>query len=853
MRKALLLPFALALACGSVTLGRRPSPTAPPPTAPAAAAAPAVTEPGLSVDDEARILALEDRREFDASLAASWLANPNPLYRSRMALSLGRIGAHTFVDANGNRERDPGERQAGVGLLSALVNDPDRNVRQTTAFALGQTGDATAADALVQLAADASDVAVAAEAVEALSRFGSKIAFGRYEPFTAPSQREGVRLRAIRFLYRFDSDDASAIASENLESPTPAVREAAAYALSRRAYPAARPRLELTLGDADPLTRAYAASALGRTAAADALPALLTALRDSHPWVRTNAVVAIARVAAKNPSAIARPQLSGDVLRIVDVSDDPDPGTRAASFDALGYYATRSDVARKRLLDLSTSGSRWERELAAGVITRQLGDTTPELVDGLLASASGWAKVRIAEASANLAATGPSLRKRLAADSDVLVRENAVGSIPDANVDAEMDLIRPALDDTDVIVRTNAIDRYAHSKSPDVQILRGAESRARTDATNDARLAAIIALAGIDYPEREAFLRSLISDRDPVVRRVAADLIEQKLKRNRPQYTPLPIDRPFADYLRVAAWARERHSATIHMTRGNIEVALMTGDAPMTAWNFAELARKRYLDNTTFMRVVPNFVIQGGDPRNDMNGGPGYSIRDEINLEKYTRGTVGMALSGPDTGGSQFFITHSPQPHLDGNYTIFGRVYGGMSGVADQTERGDRVETIAIDEHAPAAAAAIQSIQSTPLPTEIGSMTVERLLQLPEYAQRRTDYAPDSSELEFMASSIQADDRIEVYLGTWCSDSQREVPRLLKIVSDLKEKHGKNLPVTFVAIDRSKARPAGLIVGKSIEKVATFIYYRNGQEIGRIAEKPQGLLEDDLLAIVARK
>src|SRR5581483_10133237 len=109
-----------------------------------------------------------------------------------------------------------------------------------------------------------------------------------------------------------------------------------------------------------------------------------------------------------------------------------------------------------------------------------------------------------------------------------------------------------------------------------------------------------------------------------------------------------------------------------------------------------------YFDNTSFMRVVPNFVIQGGDPRNDMNGGPGYAIRDEINLQKYTRGAVGMALSGPDTGGSQFFITHSPQPHLDGGYTIFGRVTDGMNAVVDQTERGDRVETITIDERSAA-------------------------------------------------------------------------------------------------------------------------------------------------------
>ena len=289
------------------------------------------------------------------------------------------------------------------------------------------------------------------------------------------------------------------------------------------------------------------------------------------------------------------------------------------------------------------------------------------------------------------------------------------------------------------------------------------------------------------------------------------------------------------------------------MPRGNVEVALLAGEAPMTAWNFAELARKHYFDNTSFMRVVPNFVIQGGDPRNDMNGGPGYAIRDEINLQKYTRGAVGMALSGPDTGGSQFFVTHSPQPHLDGGYTIFGRVFAGMSGVVDQTERGDRVDTIAIDEHAPAASSSISGIQATPLPTQIGRMTTEQVLGLPEYAERRTSYAPDDSLVEFMAPAFQADDRIEVYLGTWCSDSQREIPRLLKVLDLLKEKYGRAVPVSFVAIDRSKKMPADLIEGKSIDKVATIIVYRSGQELGRITEKPQGLIEDDLLAIVAKK
>ena len=131
------------------------------------------------------------------------------------------------------------------------------------------------------------------------------------------------------------------------------------------------------------------------------------------------------------------------------------------------------------------------------------------------------------------------------------------------------------------------------------------------------------------------------------------------------------------------------------MTRGKIELALLTQDAPMTTWNFARLAKNKYFDNTSFMRVVPNFVIQGGDPRNDMNGGPGYAIRDEINLQKYTRAAVGMALSGADTGGSQFFITHSPQPHLDAKYTVFGHVVNGMD-VVDRIQQLDVIQRVRI-------------------------------------------------------------------------------------------------------------------------------------------------------------
>ncbi|MEP6692583.1 MAG: peptidylprolyl isomerase, partial [Gemmatimonadaceae bacterium] len=135
--------------------------------------------------------------------------------------------------------------------------------------------------------------------------------------------------------------------------------------------------------------------------------------------------------------------------------------------------------------------------------------------------------------------------------------------------------------------------------------------------------------------------------------------------------------------------------AAIVTERGTVMLELLGGDAPLTVDNFMALARSGFYNHGAFHRVVPNFVAQDGDPRGDGNGGPPYAIRDELNRWRYVRGAVGMALSGPDTGGSQYFLTLSPQPHLDGGYTVFARVVGGVD-VMDAIVQGDRIVTIRI-------------------------------------------------------------------------------------------------------------------------------------------------------------
>ena len=135
--------------------------------------------------------------------------------------------------------------------------------------------------------------------------------------------------------------------------------------------------------------------------------------------------------------------------------------------------------------------------------------------------------------------------------------------------------------------------------------------------------------------------------------------------------------------------------AYIETNFGVVEIELAVLDAPQTVANFISLARGGFFNGMAIHRVVPNFVVQAGDKRGDGEGGPGYTIRDEINMRPYLRGTVGMALDWEDTGGSQFFITHSPQPHLDGRYTVFGHVVAGME-IVDRLMPWDVIQRVRI-------------------------------------------------------------------------------------------------------------------------------------------------------------
>jgi cyclophilin family peptidyl-prolyl cis-trans isomerase len=285
----------------------------------------------------------------------------------------------------------------------------------------------------------------------------------------------------------------------------------------------------------------------------------------------------------------------------------------------------------------------------------------------------------------------------LAADADDRVKAPALEALARIGAPDLRKRLFDALESADYVLRATAA-RLIGEQKPDAAVasLGRAYTRGENDAANDARLAALEALARYGGGEATETLRRALADRDWPVRVRAAALLKEAGDAAAEPVRPAPVRQP-PEFFESDRLLRPPYSphAFIETRRGTIEIELNVVDSPFTTQAFMELARAGFYNGLRVHRLVPNFVIQAGDPRGDGEGGPGFTIRDELSPLPFVRGTVGLAIAGRDTGGSQFFITLSPQPHLDGKYTSFGRVVKGFE-LLDRIALGDEIREITI-------------------------------------------------------------------------------------------------------------------------------------------------------------
>lgn len=292
--------------------------------------------------------------------------------------------------------------------------------------------------------------------------------------------------------------------------------------------------------------------------------------------------------------------------------------------------------------------------------------------------------------------------RQLLSDADDRVKEAAIEALGNYEIDRNLDLIKAAmLGASDFVVRSTAADVMGKSKSPAaMQLL--IEAAGNVDSTENIDFCRSLVSALGNFVDSAdagrqaaAAIMPFLTYRDRIVRQDAASALGAFAPNDLdPGKFDVALD---SEYLQFIIELRDEEPvAVIATTRGEIDLSLDPINAPRTVANFVTLARRGFYDGLSFHRVVQDFVVQGGCPRGDGWGGPGYMIREEINPTRFEAGTIGMATSGRDTGGSQFFICLSKQPHLDGRYTAFGRVTGGWDALYS-IEMGDTIYSVTIE------------------------------------------------------------------------------------------------------------------------------------------------------------
>ncbi len=293
-------------------------------------------------------------------------------------------------------------------------------------------------------------------------------------------------------------------------------------------------------------------------------------------------------------------------------------------------------------------------------------------------------------------------------------------------------------------------------------------------------------------------------------------------------------------YREVIRWGGAPRWLEVATWRGTMQIALDTASAPLACFRLAALADKEFFDGLTFHRVEPDFVVQGGDPRGDGWGGPGFVMRDELALAPFAAGAVGIALDGPDTGGSQLFVTLTPRPHLLGRYPHVGTVAAGFE-VASRLRVGDRILR----------ARAGEGPRPTYVPVWYGVLDPARLdREIPGWHDEFAGYRPQEKWLELLRSA-KLRYGLTVAMGTWCPDSREQIPRLEAVLAALGTGSPFDAP-RLVGVDRGKAAdPASFPFGP-VELVPTIVVTAGGAEVGRIVETPKsGRIEEDLVRILA--
>jgi cyclophilin family peptidyl-prolyl cis-trans isomerase/HEAT repeat protein len=641
------------------------------------------------------ILKLEDRRVLkDPDVASAdllrLLTDSEARVRRRAALAVGHVGL-----------------VAGVAPLVDLLKDPDPEVKQMAAFAIGVIGDKSGRDPLIAALGDASPVVQgsAAEALGLIADPSAADAVGRMvagivqsgavaqPPTPVEEARVDTPVAAFRLgvfaLVRMKAYDQLAAAVIDSNGRPKTTWWPVAFALQRIEDRRGLPALQALARDADPYTRAFAIKGLGALKDRSSVTMMLPLLTSQDLGVQIEVIRALGKI---GDASTAQP-----LLRLVQ-GQGVAPQIRLEAVSALG--AVRAPGVAEVMIDLLGDRDPQIRAAALKGASALAADDFVLILSGLDPDPDWHVRVSLASLLGTLPRQSalPRLLSMLS-DTDQRVAAAVLTSLVKLNAPGIGDILLDHLKSDDPVVRAAAASGIGELRLPaGAQALPAAYQFALRDSTYVARAAILEAFSRYGISVSRSLLDVALGDKDWAVRVRAAVLLRQ----GEPQTDADTKIRPAPTRLAPDAYRsptltnpQVSTQAFIDTDRGTVQIELAVLDAPLMVDNFVALVKRGFYNGLAFHRVVPDFVVQGGDPRGDGEGGPGYTVRDEISERPYLRGTVGIALDWQDTGGSQFFITHSPQPHLDGKYTVIGRVINGMD-VVDRIQQNDVIRRIRV-------------------------------------------------------------------------------------------------------------------------------------------------------------
>ncbi|MCO6510415.1 MAG: peptidylprolyl isomerase [Aridibacter famidurans] len=688
------------------------------------------------------IVKAEDARSAGPALVAL-LKDKRPEVRERAALALGRIGD-----------------EVSVPEIERLLSDVSADVAVMAAFALGEIESPKAADSILSVLNNekspnalraaaveaAGKIAAANSSVESSKRLGEAILDTlEVEARKGDKHSKDVVLAGLTAALRARAKETEIIVAKFFTNKDARIRADAANAYSRVRGKSANKQLQtMLLIDEDPIARANAARALGAASDKTALNMLLEASEsDDDLRVRVSAMRSVGQInepatadrvkkrveaifAAYRNSKEKRPSEQNELLEAVSALGRFVSGTSDSA--ALDLHKDISKALNYEAPEVESAIAGIDPKSYWTYLDSRVRQTQPTWKAMSVAFAAvGFIaeELKKPENESLRSSMIDHFRKAVALHSEAsdenrfafLALPVFVQMLAELAPDDTDSLLRAYLSNTDVFVRASAAsaigDRPASVENVNALIDAYKGSLETDKDYNDAQMSILSALVKLDKDKAKPSLALALRHYDHLIRLQALGLIEAyDLEKDFPdaeaqakgvqKYDPKTYSKlgqvlnTEEDYRRALSRKNGSVFAVLTTAKGSFEIEFFPEEAPLTVDNFVKLAEKGYFNGIDIHRVVANFVVQDGDPRGDGNGGPGWSIRCEINRLPYERGMVGMALSGKDTGGSQWFVTHSPQPHLDGGYTVFGKVSEEGMKIVDRLVRGDTIERVEI-------------------------------------------------------------------------------------------------------------------------------------------------------------